>query len=141
MDSLDPDETRFNKSASLSKETCASLYSMGYNFYKNGKYSEAAGCFSFLVLADSNSPKYWMGFGSSQMMTGNYEEALTSFGLASELDVHNPQPHFNAAECFFALQRGALALKALDNAEQLAKANNNNQDLLSRITALRESWS
>jgi len=139
--SFDEDLAKFNKSASLSKNTCEDLYSIGYHYYKNGKYSEAAGCFSLLVIADSNSSKYWMSFGASQMMMGNYQEALTSFALASEIDVQNPQPHFNAAECFFALNRKEEGLQALKNAEKLAKAKDENQELLSRIIALRLTWS
>lgn len=75
------------------------------------------------------------------MMMGNYQEALTSFAFASEIDTDNPQHHFNAAECFFALHRIAEGLQALKDAEKLAQAKEENKELLSRIKALRMTHS
>lgn len=130
----------FDKRTSLSEETREDIYLMAYNFYQNGKYNEASGCFSLLVLADSKLPKYWMGLAASQQMNGKYEEAMSAYTFASELDQNDPRPHFHKAECYFAQQKINEALQSLDSAEALAKAKNEEQDLLPRISILRKGW-
>ena len=64
------------KMASLSEDTREDLYAMGYHFYQHGKYGEAAGCFSLLVLADVDTQKYWMGLAASQQMSKKYDKKI-----------------------------------------------------------------
>lgn len=131
----------FDKRTSLSEETREDIYLMGYNFYQNGKYNEATGCFSLLVLSDSKLPKYWMGLAASQQMNKKFQEALTSYAFAAELDKADPRPLFHTAECHYALRSTTEALDALNTAEKLANAKSDEQDLLSRILVLRKGWS
>lgn len=131
----------FKKVASLSKDTTEDLYNKGYSYYKHGKYSEAAKCFSTLVIADGTSAKYWNSLAASQLMLKNYKDALTAYALVNEFDSNNPLPCLHMAECLFALHRKEEGLKALDLAQQLAKANNKESDLIDRIEFLRLTWS
>ncbi len=96
------------------------VYSLGFNFYNTGRYDEAEKIFKFLVLFDHMSPKYWMGMGAIQQVRKNYDGAITSYGYASFLDLHDPKPQYLAAECFFAKGDRDNALSALEALKKFA---------------------
>ena len=89
------------------------VYSMGFSFYKTGRYDDAEKVFRFLVLFDHLNPKYWTGLGAVYQMKRNYKDAVTAYGYASFLDIKNPKPQFFAAECFAASGDKENALSAL----------------------------
>lgn len=124
---------------SLSEPTREDLYTMGYNFYNHGKYDEAASCFATLALSDSSNAKHWMGLGAAQQMNKKFEEALGAYSFAALTDVLSPRPSMHAAECFFALKRIPEGLAALEAAEILAQAKEEDHCLLSRLAAMRET--
>lgn len=130
----------FATMTTLSEDTREDLYTMGYHFYQHRKYGEAAGCFSLLVLAESKISKYWIGLAAAQQMSKKYDEAMTSYAFASQLDEQNPRPYFHLAECFFALQKSEEGLKALDRAEEMVEAKQEYEELRSRISVMRERW-
>ncbi len=92
------------------------VYSLGFNFYNTGRYDEAEKVFKSLVFFDHMNPKYWMGMGALQQVRKNYDGAITSYGFASFLDLHDPKPQYHAAECFLAkgdYENAQSALEAL----------------------------
>lgn len=132
-----------SKSSSQAQEkelTPQELYTIAYSLYLNGKYQNALNCFQVLVTMDVNSARYWMGLAASHHMLKNYRGAISSYALAALIDNKNPQIHFHAAECFFALKEGTQALNALATAEQLATNHKDNVQLLTRVTLLRNAW-
>ncbi len=96
------------------------VYSLGFNFYNTGRYDEAEKVFKFLVLFDHLNPKYWMGMAALQQVKKNYDGAITSYGFASFLDLHDPKPQYHAAECFLAKGDTENALSALEALKQYA---------------------
>ena len=89
------------------------VYSLGYSFYTTGRYDDAEKVFRFLVLFDHLNQKYWTGLGAVYQSQKRYSEAITAYGYASFLDLHNPKPQFFAAECFAAIGDKTNALSAL----------------------------
>lgn len=124
----------------ISKDSEKELYSMAYSFYNNGKFQEALDCFLFLVRANADTVKYWIGFAATHQRLKNYHEAIGAYAVAALLDAENPQIHMYAADCFFALNDGTQALDALKTAESLANGQEKYHLLLSRIALLRSAW-
>ena len=97
----------------ISNEELESVYSLGFSYYRTGKFENAQKLFEFLVLFDHLNAKYWTGMGAVYQMQKRYGEAVTAYGYASFLDLHNPKPQYFAAECFAAMGDKVNALSAL----------------------------
>jgi type III secretion system low calcium response chaperone LcrH/SycD len=124
----------------ISKNSEKELYSMAYSFYNNGKFQEALDCFLFLVRANADAAKYWIGFAAVHQKLKNYHEAIGAFAVAALLDTKDPQIHMHAADCFFAVNERTQASDALKAAELLATGQEKYHQLLSRIALLRSAW-
>jgi len=99
------------------------LYTLGYSFYTTGRYGDAEKVFRFLVLFDHLNAKYWTGMGAVFQMQKRYGDAVTAYGYASFLDLHNPKPQYFAAECFAAMGDKVNALSALTALETFCPNN------------------
>ncbi len=101
----------------ISPAELEAVYSLGFNYYRTGKYDEASKIFRFLVIFDHLNAKYWLALGAVQQVQKDYQNAITSYAYSSFLDLHNPKPQFHAAECFLALgdrDNASSALQALE---------------------------
>ncbi|MCR5413982.1 MAG: SycD/LcrH family type III secretion system chaperone [Kiritimatiellae bacterium] len=101
----------------ISHDELEAVYSLGFNYYRTGKYEEAAKLFKFLVLFDHLNAKYWMAIGAVQQVSKDYEGAVASYAYASFLDISNPKPQYHAAECFLAMGDKVNARSAIDALE------------------------
>lgn len=90
------------------------VYSFAHNAYQQRRYQDAKRLFYFLAENDHTESRFWMGLGASHQMTGEYEQALTAYGVAAVLDATNPQPPLRACECFLMLRDWNAGRKALD---------------------------
>lgn len=110
------------------------LYAKAYEFYQSNKYQEAFSLFRWLLIFNPFIQKYWMGFAASQQLLKLYEGALHGYAVAALLQDENPYPHFHAYECYMSLENREEALKALEEASELAAANSTyfalNQEIL-----------
>lgn len=79
------------------------VYTLGFNFYKIGKYDDAKKIFEFLVLFDHLNAKYWFALGALHQTRKDYAKAVKCYALSSLLDLKNPKAQYQAAECFLAL--------------------------------------
>jgi len=104
----------------ISNEELEAVYSLGFGYYRTGKFEDAQKLFEFLVLFDHLSAKYWFALGAVQQAQKNYEKAVASYGFSSFLDLENPKPQYHAAECFLALGDKANAASAILALEQYA---------------------
>jgi type III secretion system low calcium response chaperone LcrH/SycD len=102
----------------ISPAELEAVYSLGFNYYRTGKYEEASKIFQFLVLFDHTNAKYWLAMGAVQQVRKDYPAAVTSYGYASFLDLGNPKPQLHAAECFLAMGDKANAASALAALEE-----------------------
>lgn len=106
----------------ISEAELEAVYSVGYNFYQTGRLDDAQKIFSFLVMFNHLSAKFWMGLGAVYQVKKELDQALTAYGYASFLDLEDPRPQYHAAECFWAKGDRANALSALEALEQFAPA-------------------
>ena len=107
----------------ISENELEAVYSVGFNFYQTGRLEDAQKIFSFLVMFNHLSPKFWMGLGAVYQVKKEFDQALTAYGYASFLDLTDPRPQFHAAECFWAKGDRTNALSALAALEEFAPAN------------------
>ena len=107
----------------ISNEELESVYSLGFSYYRTGKFEDAQKLFEFLVLFDHLNSKYWFALGAVQQARKDFQKAIASYGYASFLDLENPKPQFHAAECFLALGDKANAASAVLALEQYAPQN------------------
>lgn len=101
----------------LSDDELETIYALGYNFYTTGQLKDADTVFRYLVFIDHTNAKYWIALGAVQQLNREFEKAVTSYGFASFLDLHNPKPQYHAAECLLAMgdkEKAESALAALD---------------------------
>lgn len=108
------------KAKGFSIEQVEAIYAVGLNSYKAGKYDDAEKVFRYIVYLDHTNSKYWIALGAVQQMLRQFPKAVTSYGYASFLDLHNPKPQFHAAECFLALGDKESAKSALAALEEYA---------------------
>jgi type III secretion system low calcium response chaperone LcrH/SycD len=121
----------------FTNEDISLLYSLGINLYEQEDYTQATIIFQRLVLAKSHEKKFWMALGASLQMKKHYEDALTSWAIASLIQDEDPLPHFHAAECLLCIENEEQAKKALQEAKKRSES-----DLLleKKIQALELAW-
>ena len=107
----------------ISNEELESVYSLGFSYYRTGKFEDAQKLFEFLVLFDHLNAKYWFALGAVQQARKDFQKAIASYGYSSFLDLENPKPQFHAAECFLALGDKANAASAVLALEKYAPQN------------------
>lgn len=107
----------------ISESELEAVYSVGFNFYQTGRIEDAQKIFTFLVVFNHLSPKFWMGLGAVYQVKKEFDQALTAYGYASFLDLEDPRPQYHAAECFWAKGDRANALSALTALEEFAPKN------------------
>lgn len=120
-------------------EDVSLLYSLGVSLYDHSNYSDAKIVFQRLVLAKPHEQKFWIALGASLQMMRSYEEALTSWAMASLIQDQDPVPHFHAAECLFSVDKYEEAQKALNEAKQRLKPQEDDS-LAKKIQALEKAW-
>ena len=102
----------------ITNDELESVYSLGFGYYRTGKFDEAEKLFQFLVLFDHLSSKYWLALGAVQQAKKMFDKAVSSYGYSSFLDLENPKPQFHAAECLLAMGdkgNAASAIMALEH--------------------------
>jgi type III secretion system low calcium response chaperone LcrH/SycD len=89
------------------------LYSIGHQYYSQGKFLEAMNVFGHLVAHNHLERKYHYALASSFQMVGDYNGALKFYRIAFEIDPRDSSPTFHAAECLISLGRKEEAAEGL----------------------------
>lgn len=97
----------------ISSEMMELIYAQGYQFFKSGKYKDALHMFAFLRSLEIESYRYNFALAACYHYLKEYENAIGNYLLASEIELHNPIPHFHMYECFMRLNQPLPALKEL----------------------------
>ncbi len=130
----------------ITREELESVYNVGRTYYLTGNIEDATKVFEFLCLMQHTSQKYQIALGAVRQLAKNYEAAIKNYACAMMLDLHNPKPHYYAAECYLQLgdlenaESGALTLLEYcpagegKNDEYRAKA----QNLLALVKNIRD---
>ena len=101
----------------ITNDELEAVYSLGFGYYRTGRFEDAQKLFEFLVLFDHLNAKYWFALGAVQQACRDFQKAVASYGYSSFLDLENPKPQYHAAECFLALgdkDNAASAILALE---------------------------
>jgi len=113
------------------------LYAVGHAMHAQRRYADAAAVFRYVNYLNPFDKRFPMALGSCLQMTGEYEQALASFTMASMMDMTDPQPSFHQSECMIALGMVEEARRMLVLVAQQCKQPAQSV-LKSRATALIE---
>lgn len=124
----------------ITNDELESVYSLGFGYYRTGKFEDAQKLFEFLVLFDHLNSKYWFALGAVQQAQKDYQKAIASYGYSSFLDLENPKPQYHAAECYLALGDKSNAASAIMALEQYAPQGNElGREYREKAAALRKT--
>lgn len=101
------------KTLNINEGNAKKIYEEAYQMYLNGKFEEAKGLFSFLLIYQRNNPNFHYAFATCCYLRKEYEPAIMHFMEAGLLDAKNPLPDFYAADCFLQLKDPVSAVIAL----------------------------
>lgn len=111
-------------------------YHLAYTFYTQAKYAEAMRIFAFLLTSNHADRRFHNGFAACLQMQGRHQDAMKYYGIASMLDLTDPEPPLHTAECHLALGNRAEARQSLDYALTQARAHAHHRGFVERIEAL-----
>ena len=123
----------------LTDQDVETVYGIGFNLYKQGKYAEAEPLFEFACLYSNTDARYWQALGSCRQMLKSYKGAIDAYGFGYLLDSDNPWPVIHTAVCYLALSDKANAKDALSLAEQTIAQAKPDATATQRIAALRQA--
>lgn len=101
----------------FSKEKIEAVYTIGYQFFIQGKYEKAMKLFGFLLIHEQSDRRFFIAFGTCLQMLNAPDEAIKYLGIASVWEPSDPGPAVQVAECLLALNRSSEAhdlLKKID---------------------------
>jgi tetratricopeptide (TPR) repeat protein len=78
-------------------------FDQGINFFKSGKYPQAADSFQRVVEADANQVSAWSNLGSCYSKMNQHDKALEAYDRAIELDPQNPKHYRMKGSIYSAL--------------------------------------
>ena len=125
----------------LSEDSIEILYQMGYQLYRNGKYSDAEDCFKLLSAYRLEDRRVWMGLGATYQMQQKYPEAIECYSVAALQDPNEPYVHWYAAQCLHAVENHPKALEAIRSALHVAKADPHYAKTVPALEVLESVWS
>jgi len=100
----------------LSDPEMEAIYSVAYHMFQHGQFEKAESVFRFLCFFDHLEHKYWLGLGACRKAGKDFTGAIDAFGLAGLLDVNDPRPAMESAECHLQLGNRPQAISALNAA-------------------------
>ena len=89
------------------------VYTLGHNFYAQGKYLEAMRVFAYLVMNQHLERRFVNAYAASLQMVGGYKDAINYYGIAYAMDPRDSAPTFHACECLIAMGMKAEAKEGL----------------------------
>lgn len=110
----------FKELKGFTEDELEAVYSVAYNLLRSGKLDDAEKVFRFLCFFDHLSHKFWLGLGACRKAMKNFQGAVDAFGLAGLLDLHDPRPALQAAECHIQMGNPEAAVSALNSIEKFA---------------------
>jgi type III secretion system low calcium response chaperone LcrH/SycD len=122
----------------MSKQDIEAIYSVGYSLYNSGNYEKAHKVFQFLCWFAHLEAKYWLGLGAVRQQLKQYPTAIEAFSFATMLDITDPRPPMQAAECHLALGNKAEALSGLNGAIEFAGNDPKWADVKAHAKAMRQ---
>ena len=120
---------------SIPEGSAESLLKIGVDKFSEGLLKECFDVFSFLTLVCPDEPEYWYRMGLVALKDEQYELAIRSFHVASELDKGFLEPHIFSTECYLDLKDYINARHELNEAKECL-AHLENQSFAETISIL-----
>lgn len=114
------------------------LYHLGYTLFEQAKYKESMRVFAYLMTANHMDRRFFNGFAACLHMQGNHRDAIKYYGVASILDLTDPEPPMHMAECHLALGDRAEARNSIAYGLSQARAHENHHGFVPRLEAMLE---
>lgn len=113
LDTYFSNRPTFRQVLEITQEQMQQLGGAANALLQKKEYQKAADAFLFLTVLDPTQHSYWLNLGLAEELSGNYDNALHAFGMATLTDLSDPAGHIYAAECYTALDKFRSALDAL----------------------------
>ncbi len=126
--------------STISEDSVEMLYQLGYELYRNGKYSDAEDCFKLLSGHRLEDRRAWMGLGATYQMQKKHAEAIECYSIAALQEPNDPYVHWHAAQCLHAVKNPIKALEALRSALHVAKADPQHAKAVPALEVLEQVW-
>lgn len=95
--------TTIAESKGIKDEELESVYALGLDFYRTGRYKDAETLFHFLTLYSHTEKKYWLAYGAVKQVQRDYDAAIKVYAhITAFVDTLWVKPSYYAAECFLA---------------------------------------
>jgi type III secretion system low calcium response chaperone LcrH/SycD len=120
----------------MPRESQEQLYLLAYRFYGQAKYEEAEPMFRFLVMANHLDRRFSLGCGACAHMLRRHADAVAYYGLASLLDLTDPEPLAYMAEHLMFLGERTQARRLLDQGLAQVRQHERHREHGARLTAL-----
>ena len=114
------------------------LYTLAHTLWKNKEYEQAKTIFQQLALTNPFVKKYWLGLGTCWQFEKKYSEALKAWEMLILLDEIDPTPHYQSAECYFALNEISEGFKAMRLTK--SRLSDEHADLKEKLIHLESLW-
>ncbi len=127
------------KESHLSEGTHNEIKEIGLKHFKNGHFDKAYLYFTFLSLADAESPQVWLVRGMVEQNLGKYEQALNSYSAALTLAPEHLITYLQIIDTLLLMKRFDEALHTYEifmreiNPEHYA----HNPFVISKLTTIR----
>ena len=97
----------------LSFQDTEVIYADAYGLATQGRFVDALKRFGLLILYRPSEAKYWAGLGLCNQQLGRYDEAISAFAFAADINPQDPEYMLSIAECEMLKHSVADALEAL----------------------------
>lgn len=106
----------------LKNETLRSIYAVGFHFMEKKEFNKAEDVFSLLLIMNPHIADFWNALGLCQQHLNEFQKAIESFKIVSEIDHDAVGPKISLAECYLNLNEKAEAKREIDAALKLISA-------------------
>ncbi|NVK57412.1 MAG: SycD/LcrH family type III secretion system chaperone [Alteromonadaceae bacterium] len=102
----------------LSKEQLEAIYTLAYNLYSAGSYSQALKVFQLLCNLNHYEARFYLGLGATRQALKQFELAGETYGFAAMLYPEDPRFPFHAAQCHLNLNNVKAAGSGFEEASR-----------------------
>ena len=96
-------------------------YHMAYGLYQQRRYDEAVKLFQYFSMHEHTDRRFWMGWAACLQKLKKYDAAIKAYGVATMLDMGQPDGPFHAAECYIAMRDWDKAKQSLETVLTIAE--------------------
>ena len=111
------------------------MYSFSKEKFDLGRLDEACTLFNHLIMIDPFTKEHWLGLALTKQKQKNFEEAIASFEILSEME-EDPTIDVQLALCYLEIQEQDKAKTALEKAVEKAHVNHDYRSVEDMARAL-----